>query len=360
MPTVNETLLDSSIQHSIDSIRYSNGVVRRMLALLNRVDPDLNAKLTAALERLPPESFTVERLDALLASVMSLNKEVYNALQTAMEGELKELVSYEAEYQKKLFETVIPVKLSIAPVNVEAVYAAALSRPFSISKDGAVPMGEYLKGLEADRADKIRDAIRLGYVEGETIDQITRRIRGTRTNNYADGLLEAPRRYVEGMVRTSINHVSNFTRQRFYEANDDVVKGVMWVSTLDGHTSQICRIRDLKVFPVNSGPRPPAHINCRSSTTPVLKSWRELGIDIEDEAPSSRAAMSGQVPEGMNYQQWLQKQSAAVQDDVLGESRGKLFRNGMKIDRFSDNKGKLYTLDQLRQKNKELFSKSGV
>lgn len=366
MPTVNEQLLNHSIQHSIDSIRYSNGVVRRMVALLNRVDPDIALQISIILERLPRESFTVERLDALLASVRSLNKEAYNALQTAMETELKELVSYEAEYQKQLFETVIPVKLSIAPVNVESVYAAAMARPFQ----GRL-LKEWAQSLEAGKMTRIRDALRIGYVQGETIDQMVRRIRGTRTNNYADGLLEIDRRNAAAVVRTATSHVSGFVRDRFYDDNADTIKSIQWVSTLDGKTSATCRAYDGHTYsldthkPLDGGPLWGAgpgriHWNCRSSSAPVLKSWRDLGVDMADETESTRASMDGQLPEGMTYGQWLAKRSLAEQDDILGPTRAKLFRAGAKMESFVDRQGVEMTLAQLRQKDAALFKKAGL
>ena len=86
MPTANEELLDSAISHSVDFTRYNNGVVRRIIAILNRADKDLFEQLTAALDRLPAESFTVERLDMMLQSVRRLNESAYAALQSELQA----------------------------------------------------------------------------------------------------------------------------------------------------------------------------------------------------------------------------------------------------------------------------------
>lgn len=360
MQTVNEQLLDHAVSHSVDTIRYSNGVVRRMIAILNKSDKSLSSALIDALQRLPAESFTVQRLDKLLANVRSLNIEAYKAVQKGIETELKELVEHEVNYQQDLFTHVLPAQVSVASVTPETVYAAAMARPFQVSKNGAVPLNEYLQGLSDDRAAKVRDAVRLGYVNGETTDQIVTRIVGTKTQNYADGLMETPRRYVEGMVRTAINHTSNFTRDEFYKSNDDLISGVQWVSTLDSRTSDICQSLDGEIFPIDSGERPPAHIGCRSTTAPVVKSWKELGIDLPEFDKGTRASMDGQVPASMTYQTWLEKQSASRQDEILGVSKGKLFRAGATVDRFVDNKGRTLNLDQLRKRDSELFKKAGL
>lgn len=356
MPTVNEELLDSAVDHAVDFTRYNNGVVRRIIAVLNRADKDLFEQLTAALDRLPAESFTVERLDMLLQSVRRLNESAYTALQSELQVELKELVSFESSYQLSLFKNVLPVQVVVAAVNVEQVYSAALARPFQSRL-----LSEWAKSIEADRMVRIRDALRMGYVENQTIGQMVTRLRGTRARGYEDGLLEIDRRNAAAIVRTATAHTANFTRQRFYEENESLIKGLKWVSTLDSRTSPVCRARDGQVFPVNSGPRPPAHWNCRSCMSPVTKSWRELGIDLEDLPPSTRASMNGQVPEDMTYQDWLRKQSAARQDDILGKSKGLLFRKGeLPLERFVDRNGKELTLVQLREKHAEAFRKAGL
>jgi len=70
--------------------------------------------------------------------------------------------------------------------------------------------------------------------------------------------------------------------------------------------------------------------------------------------------MDGQVSEAETYQTWLKKKSAAFQDEVLGPTRAKLFREGMDLDRFVDQSGKEYTLAQLRSKDATLFKKAGI
>jgi hypothetical protein len=52
----------------------------------------------------------------------------------------------------------------------------------------------------------------------------------------------------------------------------------------------------------------------------------------------------------VTYGGWLKKQPASVQDEVLGIERAKLFRSGkLSIGKFTDDTGKVYTLDQLKK-----------
>lgn len=151
------------------------------------------------------------------------------------------------------------------------------------------------------------------------------------------------------------------TRDELFQANADLIKGLKYVATLDSRTSDLCKSRDGKVYDLDKAPPLPAHVNCRSAYTPVLKSFRELGIDI-DEAPSgTRASMNGQVPSDTTYSQWLKGQPVSVQNDALGVTKATLFRKGdLPLDRFINRNGHEYTLKELRAKEFEAFEKSGI
>lgn len=362
MATINDRLLDEAVDHAIDLSRYSTNVVRRLIATLNRADARLTAALTEALMQLDRESFTVQRLDALLQSVRGINAEAYGRLLKDLTTELSEYAGYEASYQVQAMRSTVPPAVQlfvpVQAVSSEQVYAASMSRPFQ----GRL-LRDWATNLEESRLSLIRNAVRAGYVEGQTTADIVRRIRGTRALNYADGLLDRPRREVEAVVRTALSHTAQTARQVMADANADLVKAVRWHSTLDSRTSPMCRVRDGLQYtaddrhapighkvPWGDGPGR-IHFCCRSVSVPVLKSWRELGLDIDDMPPGTRASMDGQVPADMTYGQWLAKQSAARQDEILGPERARLLREGKTtFDKFTDDRGKWLTLDQLRKR----------
>lgn len=371
MPTVNERLHDEEIAHAVGLQRYSAGVVRRIMVLLNRVDADLAAQLASALERLPADSFTVERLETLLGSVLALNARAYQAVGVELAAEMRALAEYEAGFQLGMFNAAIPAqvtaRLAIVGVSAEQAYSAALARPFQ----GRL-LREWSASLEADRAARIRDAIRIGYVENQTAAQMVQRVRGTRARGYKDGVIEIDRRNAEAVVRTAVSHTAGVVRDRFYEANDDLIKAVVWTATLDSRTTLLCAQRGGKQY-TNTDHRPighsypwlggpgRAHWRCRSVGVPVTKSFRDLGLDIDELSPGTRASMDGQVPADTTYGQWLKRQSAARQDDVLGPTRGALFRRGgLTIDKFADERGRELTLAELRERDAEAFSRAGL
>jgi hypothetical protein len=359
MPTVNAALQDEAIDHAVDLQRYSMDVVRRMIALLNRSDARLAAQLAEALMRMEATSFTVERLEELLTAVRATNRAAYDAIYVAMQAELDRFSTYEAAYEVRALRAPVPAAVALqAPiegVSAAQVYAAALSRPFQ----GRLLAG-WMADLEQSRATSIRNAVRAGFVEGRTVPEIVRAIRGTRANNYADGLLAKPRRELEAVVRTAISHTAQTARQLTYDANADIVKALKWVSTLDSRTSPMCRVRDGLNYTATVPHKPVGHkvpwgdgpgrlhFNCRSVSVPVLKSWRELGIDTDEMPAATRASMDGQVPADTTYGAWLGRQSAARQDEILGPERGRLLRAGeVTFDKFYDDRGRWLTLAQL-------------
>ncbi len=353
--TVNQSIMEAEIGRQIDLAHYSNGVVRRIISTLNKADADLFAQLMAALENLPHTSFTAERLDSMLMSVRMINAQAYRSADGILNEDMRKLAAVEVTYQNELFTSLLPVQLQVASVEVGQVYAAAMARPMQ----GKL-LKEWAASLESDRMTRIRDAVRMGYVENQTTSQIVQRVRGTKAKGYSDGIIEIDRRNAEAVVRTAVSHTAAFARDKFYKANDDLVKGYVWRSTLDTRTSPICVARDGKKYdkshkpvghslPWLGGPGM-AHWGCRSASTPILKSLSEiLGVDgIEEFSPATRASMDGQVPADTTYAKWLEKQSAARQDQVLGPTRGAMLRKGeLKVEKFFNDKGRLLTLDEL-------------
>ena len=162
-----------------------------------------------------------------------------------------------------------------------------------------------------------------------------------------------------------MQHVANTARVETMKANEDIVKGYRWVSTLDGRTSEVCRSLDGKQFDIGKGPIPPAHPNCRSTTVPVLKSWRELGLDIDEMAPGQRASQDGPVSSTLTYYDWLKRQPASFVEEALGKTRAALFlKGGLSADEFArlqlNRNFEPLTLAELRKKAPKVFERAGI
>ena len=142
----------------------------------------------------------------------------------------------------------------------------------------------------------------------------------------------------ERMVRTAIAHTSSVAKGYTLQENIDIAPYYRWVSVLDGRTSSICRAGDGTVYKVGKGPVAPHHFNCRSTEVPVFS--------------------KGEENDYTNYNDWLGKQSKAFQIEVLGVKKAELFRDGLRMDQFVNDKGMELTLDQLKSKYPKQWAKT--
>lgn len=351
-----DPLLDHAIRHQVNMTQYGNFVLAKMIRILNLSDADLIGQLNAALADVDADTFKVQRLDKLLASVREVNTQAYAAFYGGMTDELQAYVEYEGQFQYDLYKHVVPATFSIASVVPEQVYAAAMAQPMQgrLLKDWAA-------NLSATRYQRIKDTIAIGYTQGKTTADIVRDIRGTKALNYADGLLDTSRHQVDAVVRTALSHTAQITRTRFVKENEEILGDEMWVSTLDGKTSPECRERDHLLYtkvehapvghsvPWRAGPGR-LHWCCRSTSIALLKGQKSLY--------GSRAAAGGPVDANLTYADWLKEQPTDVQDQVLGKTRGDKYRAGGKDEAmFRNDKGRMLTLKQMAERDAKAFAR---
>lgn len=331
-------LYDRQVRHRIALERYGGAEMRAILVFLREAERETLLKVRE-IEIEGAETLTrqrrLESLQGLLDELRLAYAEIYQRMTSRIIDGLDELAAFEAEFTTKslarslqdLGEVVALGRAEAAAgaVRVLVPTAAQLaavvrSRPLTFGSQTAA-MADFLEALEASHFARVETEIRNGFVEGETVSQISERIRtATKINE----------RGAEAIARTAITHVAAEVAQESYEANRDLVTAVEWVAVLDSRTTAICRARDGQQFPLNGGPRPPAHPRCRSTVIPVV-----------DGLPT---------PERQTYGEWLKGQAAHVQDDILGPARAKLFRSGeVSIQQFTDDAGRTLTLADLRQ-----------
>lgn len=353
--------LDAVIRHSVALQHLSNGQVRRLMAVLNKADAEIFARLLELLDRLPAGSATGDYLWELMASIRQLNAAAYQQLDVVLTASLKELASVEAGFQYSLYAS---QKAPVAAITAEQAWAAAYSRPFAgrLLREALVELGEV-------RAKRIRDAVRMGFLTGKTVAQIVRDIRGTRAKGFADGFVEVDRRSLEAIVDTAVKHTAASVRERFFEANKDVLGHQIVVATLDSKTSEICRVRSGLRYTVGERPKPVGHKVpwCNQyGCGPGRWHWRCRSVAIallpgQTKLFGTRASADGPVDANMSYSDWLRSQSASVQDEVLGPTRGQLFRAGkFEVTRFANDKGRWLSISELRARDASMFKAAGL
>lgn len=403
MSTANQDLFDAALRHQVALRRYSNTTIRRIKRLLEEADRDLTEHLRRKLARIVGSPDAVARLEELLKDIRAMREALMSQLRESATAELLDLARLEADWEQSIMTTALPVEMVLASAPLGRLNAVVNSRPFQ----GRF-LREWFASLQAQEREGLKQALRMGITNGETLDDIVRRVVGTRANRYTDGILSITRRSAEAVMRTAITHVSNAARGEVWDANADIIYALRWTATLDGRTSAVCRARDGDLAMMGDNPlppgaqpltpreaRPPAHVNCRSVMVAIFSPEGVLGdrpfvrdkrgrnvrerdfrAEAREEAGSAWAGMStaernaairrrreawgaeniGQVPSSTTYEQWMARQPVAFQDEVLGQAKARLFRSGrLTLDDFVDRAGRELTLDQLRQRFPNAF-----
>ena len=346
--TVNEEILDRAIRRAIRVQQFSKGQAEEIRVLLQKkVYPRLIERVAARLANISARGYDVgpktsKRTANMFAQVDEIIQEEIQLVAKDAHRTTVAFARSESDWLLRSMSGAAPIELGLSPPSAQVLKSAATSRPFQ----GRL-LRDWYGDLATDTQKRVRGAIRDGMSNGETLDDIVRRLRGTRAGGFRDGVLRTTTRQAQNIARTSMSHVSAHAREATYDANESLIKGVVWVSTLDGRTSLTCIALDGEEFPVGEGERPPAHWGCRSSTIPVLKSWKELGVNAGEMSPGQRASMNGLVPGGTTYGEWLKTQDLAFQNEVLGPGRAKLFREGLGVDAFTGANLKPISLAQL-------------
>lgn len=346
---LNQEIFDRQVSHAIYLERYKTQLARDIIKLVKATESDVRKRLERRLSAIVTSGFdtgpeSTRRLRTLLAEVRKARRKGFDKAFQKIRLELTEFAAYEAGFQAQLLTNALSISLAVNTPTASRIVSAVMANPM----DG-VPLREHVKNMRDADVRRINQQIRLGLVSGDTLPQIVRRVVG-------EGSVTArAKNDVEAVVRTAVNHASNQARDAFAKVNTDIVKGVMWVATLDTRTTTICLDLDGDIFPVDSGRRPPAHYRCRSTTTYITKTWREMGLAIDEIPAGTRASMDGQIPSSIKGEQWFSQQSKSRQVELFGKSHTELFRSGEL--QFSDlikRDGTKYTLSQLRERHPDI------
>lgn len=353
--TVNEILQDLAIRHGVSIEKLKSSEVKKLLDILAEADADALDKLERRLERLGPIELqrfgfgqaTTERLVKVREAIEDIADRSYEIMYGNLASTMFDIAKAEVAFQAGAIAATLEVTTEwITPSNT-LLKTLVRARPFA----GKL-LREYASEWSRGKKERVTAAIRTAIINGQTIREARKEVAKILDNANTIG--------ADRVARTAIAYISNASRQATYDANADVIKGVKWVATLDSRTCAECGSLDGKVFPVGSGRRPPAHLSCRCTTTPVIKGRAAL-IEAGLIKKSTRASADGQVPDDITFADWLKKQTVGTQEDVLGKTAATVFRKGgLDLDGFVDKSGKPFTLDELRRRNAEAFRRAGL
>lgn len=296
-------LYEESIRHQVMVEGYKEDQINEALM----VTPLLLAAFIRDLDGLNANSLrelTYPQLNRFVDRMQANQTKTAAPTQRKIVGNLKDFAGQEFGFQARSLENNdIPAP---EPVSDTRAYQEAADTP--MSSDGSTLAG-FLPFWVAAHAGRMGNTVRRAWADNIPNSDLVTLVRGTRPRRYRDGLLGSQfTRSVRFTLTTAIQHVASSGRLLAMRLSPNT-KGYRWASVLDSRTTAICRSLDGRFFEFGKGPRPPAHPGCRSTIVPVLNQ--------EDEAPQRQT-----------YYSWLKRQPKGFQEEVLGKTRTKLFREG--------------------------------
>lgn len=196
-----------------------------------------------------------------------------------------------------------------------------------------------------------------GMLQGESIKELVKRVPET---------MDLLKRDAITLTRTYIATINNNAAYNVYKANSDIIKQEEWNATLEisGRGSSTClRCAGLhgRRYNINEPHiRPPLHPRCRCVMLPITKSWRELGLDIDDIQQAANtysvrtpvnidAGRRGTILEAGqfrgSFEEFLESQPAKYTEELLGANRARFLREGkIKFQDLVDENGDIVLL----------------
>jgi len=371
--------LTELFRNAIDLNRYSNGISLRLVRAWNDAVLDVVEQLQL-LEDLDRSAKAV-RLRSILAQLKESLDTWAGTSTLAMQQELQGLAVLQGEFATRQLQRALPAgradivrtveispTLAQAIVTAEPTAAGVVNLSDSLVRLSTQPVtfqltlgqqltltnGQTIKQAFSSMSERQVDifslTVRNGIIEGESIEAITRRVRGRLQRDQA-GSVDAiiarggqataiPNNQIRAIVRTSVNQVASTSDQLIAAQNPELTKHYIYTATLDTKTSDICRALDGKMFRHQEGPVPPQHFQCRSRIRNVPRGLEKEFSEIRE-----------------TYGEWLNAQDEATKRDVLGPERLKLWNGLVKkygptnaIRKFVAQDGSTLTLDQLKSR----------
>lgn len=353
MPT-SDYLINLETRRQVILERFKAGEVRQFERLLREIAREIRARLQQG----DLTEFSRSRQNQLLADIGVLLSGGLDNATGQLQRELLDSAIDEAEFTgESLNRSIRDFDSIIPPAN--QVRAAVLSSPLSVrGPDGGKLLEPWVRDWSSYQVTQVQGAIRRGFFEGQTNQQMITSVIGSISNNYQDGEFARIKRSLGALVRTGVQHTAMVARTETLKENG--VEKYEWLSTLDSRTSAICQSLDGQQFELGKGPTPPIHPNCRSSVTAVLPDEFQF---LREGA--ERASAEGPVDADQTYYGWLKKQPASFQNEALGPTWAKVFRDGgIDTDEFARLRlGKDFqpiTLEQLREKRPAIFEEANI
>ena len=306
MKSFNDLIAELEVARCLLHERIKNGLNRKVAKFYDEMIADLQAQILRKKNITRNLAKTIEDLKAALST-----PDFSDEFRAIAQDEVKHLREYNKLAGFALFSHVLPQSAVDSLINTTLLEGATVNA--------------WNRGLNIDQKARLEREMKIGVSLGETNELLAARVARA---------LGKSKRDAASIAVTAAGAIVSAVRQKFFEANADVIKAYKYQATLDTRTSALCRAYDGLMWDTNyepighsypfRQPRINTHFNCRSTIIPVIK-----GADELKGVPSAtRSSMNGYVPQDINFNDWLKTQSPEVIEKTLGKGRAELFLQG--------------------------------
>ena len=360
-------IFDALNQHNTYLQRLSSSSVNEILKKFDGLSLEMLTKLQMLLEDLTETEktilasgrYTTKPLKDVQGVMANWQQSIAVVLPEIFTASAVALAVHEANYTYQLANRQAP------QVKGEKLITQVKKTPYA----GGQLVDHIFPGIAESTRKKVEHVIRDGIEQGQTTPQIVQRIKGTKKQNYAHGLLNQTRSAIDAEVKTARAHVSNSVYLDTWKAlGFEYTKDV---ATLDGRTSKICAVNDGRVQKIGEGhQKPPYHRRCRTVQIGCDQGGEVDGVrpyvsdkrKVKDIPKDQLQGKIGQVDANTNFGSWFNTQDEAFQKEWLGPSKYKLYKEGgYPLDKFVDPlSGQPFTLKQLKAVDEKTFKELGL
>ena len=330
----NDEILDLLLKRDLLLQRVSNGLSKEIASqYIKMIDEAINS---------------LGKVDISLINMNKIIKEINSNIgldYASVEDNFNEVAITEASFIPKAINGIVAVDIMNKTLPDSLVNKIVKN---SILSDGYT-IKEGFEKLDTRLQETFQNQIRLGVLNGDTTQTIIKNLKPYMTD-FKDNRIDA-------LVKTAVSTVVNNTRMETYKENEEIFKGYQHQSVLDSRTTFICAERDNKQWDLELKPighklpfkQTPIHYKCRSIILPLTKSYRELGLDIDEIPIGTRSSLNGYVPANTSFSQWFDKQSADFKENYLGKGRYQLYKDGkITLSDLVNQRGQTLSLKELK------------
>ena len=259
--------------HLVDLSRYSAFEGEKVALLLKQLGLDIRAKIAATPDaRLNTER--IRRLKALGDEVRAVLASRMADISHIVHEDMVALGKYDAAWTAKWIKDwsgVAAFDPSLTTSRVDQIMGA-------MEIEG-VAWQDWWASQSDTTWRRFQSQMRLGVMEGETMTELGARVLGK--VGIDGGIMGPTKANAMAIARTGFNQMVGDVRRDLYASNPEVVGVVEQVSTLDAHTTDICREYDGKRWstpdmePIGHGLEygggVPRHWGCRCRPAPARR-----------------------------------------------------------------------------------------